>query len=132
MDQRVAAAEAYVRSIRTGEYAASKALAPRLAPGVVLDTNGPGPGSRNETFSGAEVLERASGNWAITPSLRAARWSEPVADGERLIVSATFDYLGSIAPAALRLAFSFDEQSRIVRIEQRYAPRQPQPTDRIP
>ena len=133
MDKRVIAAEAYVRSIRTGEHSASKALAPRLAPEVVLDTNGPAPGSKNDTFSGhAEVLERVSGNWALTPSLRIARWSDPLAEGDSVVVNATFDYIGSIAPAALRLVFSFDGHSRITRIEQRYTPRQPQPTERIP
>jgi hypothetical protein len=133
MDKRVIAAEAYVRSIRTGEHSASKALAPRLAPDVVLETNGPAAGSKEETFRGhAAVLERASGNWAITPSLRIARWSDPVAEGDKMVVNVAFDFLGSIAPAALRLAFSFDSEARITRIEQRYTPRQPQPTDRIP
>jgi hypothetical protein len=133
MDKRIVAAEAYARSIRTGEHSASKALAPRLAPDVVLDTNGPAAGSKTEEFRGhAQVLDRASGNWAITPSLRIARWADPVVEGDKVVVNVGFDFIGSVAPAALRLGFSFDGESRIARIEQRYTPRQPQPTDRIP
>ena len=133
MDKRILAAEAYARSIRTGEHSASKALAPRLAPDVILDTNGPAAGSKNEQFRGhAAVLERASGIWAITPSLKIARWSDAVMEGDTAVVNVSFEFLGSIAPAALRLAFTFDGESRITRVEQRYTPRQPQPTDKIP
>src|SRR5689334_16043028 len=112
MDKRITAAEAYARSIRTGEHSASKALGAHLAPDVVLETNGPAAGSKEETFRGhAAVLERASGNWAITPSLRIARWSDAVLEGDKAVVSVSFDFIGSIAPAALRLVFSFDSES---------------------
>jgi uncharacterized pyridoxamine 5'-phosphate oxidase family protein len=133
LDKRAAAADAYVRSIRTGEHSASVALGRHLAPQVVLDSNGPGPGSKTEELRGhAAVLERASGNWAITYSLRHARWTDPAPEGDKLVVNASFEFIGTIAPAALRIVFVFDQESRITRIEQRYTPRQPQPIDRIP
>lgn len=133
MSRKFEAANAYVRSIRTGEHLASVALAAHLAPEVVLETNGPMPGAKDETIQGhARVLGRASGNWAWTLAQRLARWSEPAAAGDGLRVEASFEHVGGIAPALLQIEFSFDASDRITRIRQRYTPRQAQGTDRIP
>jgi uncharacterized pyridoxamine 5'-phosphate oxidase family protein len=133
MTPRLAAAEALVKSIRTGEHSASVALAPHLDDSVVLETNGPMPGAPTETVRGrADVLRRVSGNWAVTWALRHARWTTPVDDGGVVKVRATFEQLGGVVPEALALAISLDGGNKITRIEQRYIPRQPQPTEVIP
>jgi uncharacterized pyridoxamine 5'-phosphate oxidase family protein len=133
MTERLAAAEALVKSLRTGEYSAAIALEGRLADGVVLDTNGPMPGAPTETFTGrAEVLRRVTGNWAVTYALRNARWAAPVDAGSTVNVDASFEMLGGVVPAALNIKITLDAASKIARIEQRYTPRQVQPTDLIP
>ena len=133
MTPRLIAAEALVKSIRTGEHSAAVALEPFLGESVVLETNGPMPGAPTETASGqASVLRRVSGNWAVTWALRHARWTDPVDEGGVVKVQATFEHLGGVVPAALVIAILFDGGNKISRIEQRYTPRQPQPTEVIP
>lgn len=133
MTRRLAAAEALVKSIRTGEHSAAVALEPLLADGVVLDTNGPMPGAPTETVSGrAAVFRRVTGNWAVSWALRHGRWASPVDEGTAVKVQATFEHLGGIVPAALSIAITLDSSDKIARIEQRYTPRQAQPTDKIP
>jgi uncharacterized pyridoxamine 5'-phosphate oxidase family protein len=133
MTARLAAAEAWVKSIRTGEHSAAVALEPYLGENVVLDTNGPMPGAPTETVRGrADVSRRASGNWAVTWALRHARWTSPVDEGGVAKVHATFEHLGGVVPAALALTIAFDGSDRISHIEQRYTPRQPQPSEVIP
>jgi uncharacterized pyridoxamine 5'-phosphate oxidase family protein len=133
MSERTAAAESLVKSIRTGELSAALALEPRLRGDVVLETNGPMPGAPTETFSGrADVLKRVSGNWAVTWALRHGRWKNPVESGDTVTVDASFEMLGGVTPAALSLKLSFDGENKIAHIEQRYTPRQAQPTEIIP
>ncbi len=133
MTPRMTAAEALVKSIRTGEISAAAALAPHLDENIVLDTNGPMPGAPTETVRGhADVLRRVSGNWAVTWALRHARWASPVEHGETAKVHATFENLGGVSPAALVIVVTFSGASKIAHIELRYTPRQPQPTEIIP
>ena len=102
MSTRISAAQALIKSLRTGEYTASVALGMHLAQDVVLEANGPMPGMPSSTTRGhADVLRRLSGNWAVTMALRHARWSSPVAEGDTVKVSVTFEHLGGIVPAAL-------------------------------
>ena len=133
MNQRLAAAEALVKSIRTGEHSAAVALGRYLGDNVVLEANGPMPGTPTVTTTGrAEVLARLSGNWAFTWALRHGRWTPPVESGGVVKVDATFEHLGGVVPAALALAISFDGADKLSRVEQKYTPRQPQPTEVIP
>jgi uncharacterized pyridoxamine 5'-phosphate oxidase family protein len=133
MSARVSAAEALVKSIRTGEHSAAVELGACLARDVELEANGPMPGAPSETIRGqADVLRRLSGNWAVTMALRHARWSSPVAEGNAVKVGATFEHLGGIVPAALAITMGFDAADRISRVEVRYTPRQAQATDKIP
>ena len=133
MSSRLAAAEALVKSVRTGEHSAAAALEPYLDESVVLDTNGPMPGAPIETVRGrADVLRRLSGNWAVTWALRHARWTSPADEGDIVKVHATFEQLGGVVPAALAVTISFDSANNISRVEQKYTPRQAQPTEIIP
>jgi hypothetical protein len=128
MTSRIAAAEALVKALRTGELSAAGALEPLLDDGVELETNGPTPGAPTETYRGrSNVLWRLSGNWAVTYALRNARWTAPVDTGERLEVGATFENLGGVVPTALAVAVALTDSGKIRRIEQRYTPRQPPP-----
>jgi len=129
---RIAAAEALLKSIRTGEHSASDALGSHLADAVVLEANGPMPGAPTDKVSGrADVLRRLSGNWAVTMALRHARWSAPAAEGDTVKASATFEHLGGVVPAALAVAAGFDGD-KISRVELKYTPRMAQPVDKIP
>jgi hypothetical protein len=133
MSERLDAAEALVRSIRTGEHSASVALGPYLSDDVVLEANGPMPGAPTLTIRGrAEVFQRLSGNWAVTYALRHARWTTPVDTGGAVKIEASFDYLGGVVPAALVVTIAFDTTNKISRVEQKYTPRQAQPTEIIP
>jgi hypothetical protein len=133
VSERTAAADALVKSIRTGELSAARALEGLLRSDVALETNGPMPGAPTETVNGrADVLKRVTGNWAVTWALRHGRWKAPVETGETVIVDASFEMLGGVTPAALSIRISFDAENRIGRIEQRYTPRQVQPTAIIP
>ncbi len=133
MTARLTAAEAFVKSIRTGEHSAAVAVEPYLDQNVVLETNGPMPGAPIETVRGqADVLRRVGGNWAVTWALRHARWTSPVDDDGVVKVQATFEHLGGVVPAALTITISFDGGNKISRIEQQYTPRQPQPIAIIP
>jgi uncharacterized pyridoxamine 5'-phosphate oxidase family protein len=133
MNERLEAAEALVRSIRTGEHSASVALERCLGDDVALEANGPTPGAPTATFTGrAEVLRRLSGNWAVTYALRHARWAAPVDAGGIVRVDASFEYLGGVVPAALAVAMTFDGANKISRVEQKYTPRQAHPIEIIP
>ncbi|MGE0056553.1 MAG: hypothetical protein AB7T32_01075 [Dehalococcoidia bacterium] len=125
-DPRIEAAEAYVRSIRTGELSAARALAPLLSPDVVLST---GP----EEVTGYDaVLTRASGRWAHTDGLWRAGWDNPRVDGDEVVIDADFGHL-PIGPASMSFRFSFAEDGKIARIEQQTTPRPPvAPTETIP
>lgn len=133
MSQRTDIAEDLVKSIRTGELSAAQAIEGRLRDDVVLETNGPMPNAPTENISGkAAVLKRVSGNWAVTWALRHGRWKAPVESGDTVTVDASFEMLGGVTPAELSIKVSFDNANKIARIEQKYTPRQVQPTEVIP
>jgi uncharacterized pyridoxamine 5'-phosphate oxidase family protein len=133
MTSRQAAAEALVKSIRTGELSAAIALEKYLSDDVVLEANGPMAGAPATTTTGkAEVFKRLSGNWAVTWALRHARWTNPAETAGVVKVDATFEFLGGVTPAALTVTVGFDDKDRINRVEQKYTPRQAQPTEIIP
>ncbi len=133
MSTRVSAAETLVKSICSGEHAASVALGAYLAQDVVLDTNGPMPGAPTNTIHGhADVLHRLSGNWAVTMALRHGRWASPAVADDLIRINATFENLGGIVPAALAIVVEFNAADKISRVEMRYTPRQSQVTDKIP
>jgi general stress protein 26 len=107
--ERIARAEALVRSVRTGEISAARHLGSLLADDVVLDsTRGPAKGRE-------EVLRRLSGQWALTPTLARAVWTRPVDDGTAVVVSATFPGLGA-APRRLEISISFDHAGAVSRV----------------
>lgn len=113
-ERRRAAAEALVRSLRTGEAAAARGLETRLAADVELVSDQGGASGR------AAVLHRLSGQWAFTPVLARGLWTRPVVDGDRgdgVLVEATFPGLGA-APARVRLRIGFGPDDLIARIEQ--------------
>lgn len=113
-ERRRAAAEALVRSLRTGEAAAARGLETRLAAEVELQSNLGGASGR------AAVLHRLSGQWAFTPVLARGLWTTPATDGDRgdgVVVEATFPGLGA-APARVRLRIGFGPDDLIARVEQ--------------
>lgn len=132
MDRRVRAAEAWIQALRTGEASATARAASYLAPDVVLDTTGAHMwGNGHEEFRGfASVVEMITGIGVMTGVYRTGAWADPVVDGDR--VTATADLGGGLLASA-SLTFSFDEQGRISRVEQRNTPGAPTPpTERLP
>jgi hypothetical protein len=125
-DPRITAAEAYVKSIRTGELSASQSLGPFLASNVVLSTGA-------EEVNGHDaVLTRASGKWAHTDGLWRAGWSTPRIEGEQVVIDADFSPM-PVGPASMSFRFSFTTDGKIARIEQQTTGRPTVPaTDSIP
>lgn len=132
MDPRVRAVEAYLKALRTGEASATVSAARHLAPGVVLDTVGAHMwGNGPEHFEGYDqVVNMITGIGVMTGVYRTAPWSNAtVLDDGRLQVSAQIGGLLSTST----LTFTFDDQDRIVHVDQTNAGGSPSPaTDRIP
>ncbi len=133
MSDGALAAEAYVRSIRTGEHAASLVLGRLLAQDVVLEINGPMPNAPTETIKSYDaVLARASGNYAWTNALRHARWENPKQEGSAWRIDGSSDHIGGVSAQAISVLVTTDAQGKITRIDQKYTPKQIKPTDIIP
>jgi hypothetical protein len=127
------AAETYVRSIRSGEHAASLALAKLLAPDVTLETNGPTPNAPTETINGHDaVLTRASGNYAWTNALRHARWENPRQEGNAWRIDGSSDHIGGVSAQKISVLVTTDAHGKITRIEQKYTPKVIKPVEVIP
>ena len=113
-ENRRAAVEAVVRSLRTGEYSAATLAAKFLAPSVVMNANG------IEIETRDAVLGRITGQWAFTPVLAQAEWSVPESVNESVRVTAEFPGLGA-APSDYSLTFFFDDRDLMSRIEEKYS-----------
>src|ERR1700690_2402274 len=103
--RRLAAIEAVLRAVRTGENSAAEEAAATFAPSIVLSSNG-------KDVSGLDaVTDRLNGQWPLTPVYLKGEWSdlEPSAGGAR--ISATFPVHGTIKGYAL--AFTFDGNDRL-------------------
>ena len=120
IDTRVAAAEAYVKALRTGEASAVARLGPLLAPDVVLRAG------QDEVSGHDAVLARVTGQWPLTPVLVHGGWSSPRSEGDQVLVSAEFTAIGA-APTRIDLTFSFNAAGQIAGIEQTAAPQTPVP-----
>jgi hypothetical protein len=132
MSKRIEAAEAYVLSMRTGEFPAVEEAGKHLADDVKL--NGATVwGRQGATVEGKQdVLYRITGVWPNTPVLVKGFWSPATEDGDEVKVSATFPAMGA-APAAVNLTFSFNGNDQINQIDQEIIPQpRPEQTDYIP
>jgi Pyridoxamine 5'-phosphate oxidase len=129
-DKRVQAAEAVVKSIKTGERSASERARPYLAQDVVLELV---RAQGNEEIKGVDqVLFRLGGIWAQTPIYQRGAWSEPKADGDTLKVEGVFPDLGA-APQAMNLTFHFNSEGKVSRVQQQMVTGgPPQQVDEIP
>lgn len=109
-DQRSAAFDAVLRSIRTGENSSVQEAAAAFAPGVVLKS---GAGE----ITGIEaVTDRLNGQWPLTPVYAQGEFTQPAESGDSASVSATFSTFGSIKGYALTV--SFDKSDRITRLDE--------------
>lgn len=129
-DKRVQAAEAVVKSIKTGERSASERAREHLASDVVLEIV---RAQGNEEIKGIDqVLFRLGGIWAQTPIYQRGAWSEPKADGDTLKVEGVFPDLGA-APQAMNLTFSFNGDGKVSRVVQQLVTGgPPQQVDEVP
>ena len=113
-DNRRAAVDTVVRSLRTGEQSAAMIAAKFLAPGIVMNANG------TELKTRDAVVERITGQWAFTPVLAQAEWSLPEDENQSVRVTAEFPGLGA-APSDYSLRFFFDDRDLVSRIEEKYS-----------
>lgn len=126
------AVEAYLKALRTGENSASESAARHLAPDVVLDTIGAHMwGNGHEEFKGYdETVKMITGIGVMTGVYRSAPWSNPIADGQAVKVTAD---IGGGLLSSVSLTFFFNDHDQITRIEQVNTGGAPAPTtDRIP
>jgi hypothetical protein len=105
----------YIRSLRTGEQSAARRVAPHIAADAVARYGGAAYQGRDA------VLARASGKWPMTNTLRRAGWSEPAADGGRMVVTAEYPP-GIAMPRISRIVFSFSERGEITEVDHELVP----------
>lgn len=120
MSTRTQAAEAYIKALRTGEPSATQAAGDVLADNVVLVT------AQGEVSGRANVVQRITGQWPLTPVYQQAGFASPREDGRSLVVEGELPPLGA-APRSVRLTFAFDGDDRITRVEQHQEMAPPQP-----
>ncbi len=129
-DKRVQAAEAVVKSIKTGERSASERAREHLASDVVLEVV---RAQGSEEIKGIDqVLFRLGGIWAFTPIFQRGAWSEPKTEADKLKVEGIFPDLGA-APQAMNLTFSFNGNGQITHVTQQMVMGgPPQQVDEVP
>jgi hypothetical protein len=125
-ERQVEASEAFVRTLRTGELAAVRALEPHLAADVVFRVGG------KEVAGRDAVAARVTGQWVLTPVFSQGEWSLPEAVPEGVRIVGTFASVGA-APKAYALTFGFDAGDRIVSIDEAVTPFPPAtPAGQVP
>jgi general stress protein 26 len=131
-NKRIDGAQAYVQAMRTGEGESARLAGRYLAKDVVLAgaTVWGRPGATVDGYD--EVLRRITGVWPNTPVYAKGFWTFPEEKDGKVEVHATFPGMGA-APAALNLAFSYNDKDEINRVEQEIVPQpRPEQTDTIP
>ncbi len=116
MTERMAAVEAYLAALGSADESAARAVGGTFTDGVVVQTNF---GQAQDRAAAVGLLRepRTAGLLAT-----GARWSGALADGDRIVVTAT---LPDTAPfGGLELAFEFDGD-KISRVEQQTLPPPP-------
>jgi hypothetical protein len=109
--EQIAAAQAYVVALRTGDKQAAKVASAHLADEVTLKV---GP----REFSGHDgVLARITGVWPLTPVYRKTTWPAPTEVGDHVTVNAQMAPVGA-GPTEVHLKFWFNDAGQISRVEQ--------------
>jgi hypothetical protein len=132
MSNRVRAAEAWVKAMRTGEASAAAQAATYLDKDVTLNTVGAHMwGNGPEEFSGYDdVLATITGIDVMTGVYRTGAWANPEESGDQVRVTAD---LGGGLLSTASLTFTFNDADKITHVEHVNAPGTPAaPTDRIP
>jgi hypothetical protein len=110
-NEQIAAVQAYVNALSTGDKQAAKAASPHLADDVTLKA---GP----REFSGHDdVLARITGVWPMTPVYRKTTWPAPTEAGDHVAVDAPMAAVGA-GPTEVHLKFWFNDAGLINRVEQ--------------
>lgn len=109
-EQRSAALDAVLRSLRTGENSAVREAAAAFAPSVVLRSGS------TEVVGVDAVTDRLNGDWPLTPVYAQGEFTAPEVAGDSASVCATFSTFGSIKGYALTV--SFDNDDRITRLDE--------------
>ena len=123
---RIKAAERYIRALRSGEGSAAQRAAPHLAGDVVLT-------SGNSELKGYDaVLAHITGLWPNTAVYLMGGWGDPVSDGDQVVVVAEFPAFGAGA-AGMTVTFGFNDEDQIQTVLEtpRSNPR-PEPQKEIP
>ncbi|MBN8842019.1 MAG: hypothetical protein J0H88_02135 [Sphingomonadales bacterium] len=124
---KLAAAEAVLAAIRTGEYSAARTAAAYLADQPVFRWN------RGEANGREAVFERLVGQWALTPALSGGLWD--IDEGEntnQIVVHGRFPGKGAV-PENYRLTIDFDGEAKITTIAESFAfPKPPEAVREMP
>lgn len=108
-DERLAAAWAVVRALRTGEVSAARVAQRHLANNATFETS-------RAAFEGIDaVTERLTGHWTYTPVMAAGAWQVAANEDGAVLAEADFSGIGA-SPAEYTLEFAFDAHGRIERI----------------
>lgn len=109
---RLNGVDAYVKALRTAERSAAEWLGQCLADDVVLITDGA------EIKGKGAILARLGGIQPITPTLFALGVSDPKVDADGAIsIEGAMPPIGA-APSAINLMFAFDDDDRVIRIDE--------------
>lgn len=109
--EQIAAAQAYVDALSTGDKQKAQLASPHLADDVTLKA-----GARE--FSGHdEVLARITGIWPMTPVYRKTTWPAPTDAGDHVAVDAPMAPVGA-GPTEVHLKFWFNDAGKISAVEQ--------------
>jgi pyridoxamine 5'-phosphate oxidase-like protein len=132
MNKRTQAAEAYVLSMRTGEFPAVEEASKVLADDVKL-TGATVWGKQGATVEGKkDVLYRITGEWPNTPVYVKGFWSAPKEEGDVVKVTSTYPGMGA-APSAVNLTFHFNAEDKISQVDQEIIPQsRPEESNEIP
>jgi hypothetical protein len=109
--EQIAAAQAYVDALSTGDKGKAQAASPFLAADVTLKV---GP----REFAGHDdVLARITGVWPMTPVYRKTTWPAPTDAGDYVAVDAPMAPVGA-GPTEVHLKFWFNDAGQISAVEQ--------------
>ena len=109
--ERLAAAEAYVKALSTGDRAAADAAGPHLAEGIVVQVG-------NRSFTGCdEALEHITGIWPLTPVYRKGEWGAAAEEDGAVVVRGKMKPVGA-GPSAVNLTFTFNDGDKISQVNQ--------------
>jgi hypothetical protein len=126
LDKRVRGVEYYIKALRSGEGSAARQANSYLAADATATIG-------KSVFKGRDdVTFHITGEWPNVPVYRLGGWSDPIVDGDTLVVSAEFPPFGAGANSGT-VTFSFNDGDEIAEVTEVYVNNPPAtPSTEIP